>query len=82
MQAGLAVIGSNFKSWKDFIYKNKIGLTVNPCDISEINKAMEFFIDNPQKLKIMEDNSKKMSIKYSWELECHKLINLYKELCD
>jgi len=82
MQAGLAVIGSNFKSWKDFIYKNKIGLNVNPCDISEINKAMEFFIDNPQKLKFMEENSKKISIKYSWEIECHKLINLYKELCD
>ena len=82
MQAGLAAIGSNFESWNNFILGNKIGVTVNPCDISKINKAMKFFIDNPKKLKIMEENAKKISIKYSWKLESHKLIDLYKDLCD
>jgi glycosyltransferase involved in cell wall biosynthesis len=82
MLAGLAIIGSNFESWNNFILGNKIGITVNPCDISEINKAMKFLIDNPNELKIMEENAKKMSIKYSWKLESHKLIDLYKDLCD
>jgi glycosyltransferase involved in cell wall biosynthesis len=82
MMTGLAIIGSNFESWNNFILGNKIGVTVNPCDISKINKAMKFFIDNPKKLKIMEENAKKISIKYSWKLESHKLIDLYKDLCD
>jgi len=82
MQAGLAVIGSNFKSWKDFIYRNNIGVTVDPCNISEIGKAMRFFIENRQELKIMGENAKKTSIKYSWESERCKLIDLYKELCN
>lgn len=82
MMAGLAIIGSNFESWNNFILGNKIGITVNPCDISEISKAMKFFIDNPKKLKIMEENAKKISIKYSWKLESHKLIDLYKDLCN
>jgi len=82
MMTGLAVIGSDFDSWNNFILGNKIGVTVNPCDISEINKAMKFFIDNPKKLKIMQENAKKISIKYSWKLESQKLIDLYKNLCD
>ena len=82
MQAGLAVIGSNFKSWKDFIYRNNIGVTVDPCNISEIRKAMRFFIENRQELMIMGENAKKTSIKYSWKLERCKLIDLYNELCN
>ena len=81
MMAGLAIIGSNFESWNDFILGNKIGVTVDPNNASEISRAMNFFIDNPKKLKIMEKNAKKISNKYSWESERHKLINLYKELC-
>jgi len=82
MMAGLAVIGSNFESWNNFILGNKIGITVDPNNVSEMSRAMNFFIDNPKKLKIMEENAKKISIKYSWKLESHKLIDLYKDLCN
>lgn len=48
----------NFKSWRKFILGNKIGITVDPYDVSEIREAMKFFIENPQKLNIMEENAK------------------------
>jgi len=80
LQGGLAIIGSNFPSWVDFIEGHKIGLTVNPREPLQIKKAMEFFIFNPQKLQEMEYNAKKLSYKYSWELESQKLIDLYREL--
>ena len=80
LEAGLAIIGSNFLSWQDFIEGNNIGIVVDPNDTQAIAKAMEFFIKDPEKLKIMGKNAKKLSSKYSWEAESKKLINLYKEL--
>ena len=81
MMAGLAIIGSNFESWNNFILGNKIGITVDPNKVSEISSAMNFLIENPERVLSMEKNAKKLSNKYSWESERHKLINLYKELC-
>ena len=81
MMAGLAIIGSNFESWNDFILGNKIGVTVDPNNVSEISRAINFLIENPERMFSMEKNAKKLSNKYSWESERHKLINLYKELC-
>jgi glycosyltransferase involved in cell wall biosynthesis len=81
MMAGLAIIGSNFESWNNFILGNKIGVTVDPNNVSEISRAMNFLIENPERILSMEKNAKRLSNKYSWESERHKLINLYKELC-
>jgi len=81
MMAGLAIIGSNFESWNNFILGNNIGITVDPNNVSEISRAMNFLIENPERMLSMEKNAKKLSNKYSWESESHKLINLYKELC-
>ena len=82
LTAGLAIIGSNFESWNNFILGNKIGITVNPCNISEISKAMKFLTDNPKKLQIMEENAQEKSNNYSWKLESQKLLDLYKNLCN
>jgi len=80
MQAGLAIIGSNFPLWEEFIKGNKIGITVNPYDPSQIKEAMEFFITNPIELDQMEKNAKLLSREFSWGKESEKLIELYKEL--
>jgi len=80
LDAGLAVIGSDFPLWRKFILENKIGVVVNPLEIDDIAKAMKFFIEHPEKLKRTEKNAKKLSSKYSWESESKKLLNLYKEL--
>jgi len=80
LEAGLAVIGSNFLGWQDFIEGNNIGIAVDPSSVLAIAEAMKFFINHPEKLKKIGKNAKKLSSKYSWEAESKKLINLYKEL--
>ncbi len=67
MQAGLAIIGSNFPSWKEFIEGNSIGITVDPYDPSQIKEAMEFFITNLIELSRMERNARLLSREFSWE---------------
>jgi glycosyltransferase involved in cell wall biosynthesis len=80
MQAGLAVIGSNFPFWKDFIERNGIGVTVDPNNIYQIKEAMEFLVSNPEKLAEMQRNAKLLSYEYSWDKEGEKLLRLYEEL--
>jgi len=80
--AGLSIIGSNFPFWKNFIDGNKIGITIDPTNITKIKEAMEFFILNPEKIEVMGYNAKKLSAKYSWEKESTKLINLYNNLLE
>ena len=80
MQAGLAIIGSNFPRWKDFIEGNRIGITVDSQNVSDIKSAIEFLISNPKVLEEMGYNSKRLSKNYSWEAESKKLINLYNKL--
>ena len=79
LEAGLAVIGSNFPGWQDFIEGNNIGIVVDSSSVLAIAEAMKFFINHPEKLKKMGKNAKKLSSKYSWEAESKKLINLYEE---
>lgn len=80
MQAGLAIIGSDFPLWKEFIEGNQIGITVDPCNLSQLKEAMEFLINNPEKLKQMEENARALSKEFSWDKEKEKLVKLYNEL--
>jgi glycosyltransferase involved in cell wall biosynthesis len=77
MQSGLAVIGSNFPVWKNFIEGNQIGVVADPTNIFEIKHAMEYLISNPEKLKEMQNRAKSLANEYLWEKECEKLLKLY-----
>ncbi len=81
MAAGLPVIGSNFKLWKDIIEKNNCGICVEPTDDNSIANAINYIKNNPKEAIAMGENGKKLVIeKYNWDVEEKKLINFYENI--
>jgi len=81
MSAGIPIIASNFKLWKDIIEKNNCGICVNPEKPEEIADAMQYMSDNPLEVKQMGENGQKMvQEKYNWNKENEKLIQIYKNI--
>lgn len=81
MIAELPVICSDFDLWKDIIYGNNCGICVDPTDIDEISKAINYLLDNPDIAKQMGLNGRRAILeKYNWGIEEKKLLKLYEEL--
>ena len=81
MASGIPVICSDFPLWKKIIEENQCGICVNPYDVDEIYKALEYIIKNPDEAKRMGDNGKKAVLeKYNWNIEEKKLFDLYYNL--
>ncbi len=78
MSASLPVIASNFPLWREIVEGNNCGICVDPRNINEISKAIEYLINNPQEAKKMGENGKTAVLeKYNWEKEEKKLFNVY-----
>ena len=81
MVAGLPVISSNIKLWKEIVEGNSCGICVDPLNPKEIAKAIRYIINNPTKAEEMGKNGKKAVLeKYNWSIEEQKLYKVYKEL--
>ncbi|MCT7587575.1 glycosyltransferase family 4 protein [Aliarcobacter butzleri] len=81
MAAGLPVISSNIKLWKEIIDDSKCGMCVNPLEPQEIAKAVEYIISHPTESEQMGKNGKKAVLeKYNWGVEEKKLFEVYKGL--
>lgn len=81
MEAGLPIICTDYKLWKEIVEGNNCGICVNPNDIGEITKAIRYILNNPKKAKIMGDNGRKVAIeKYNWGTQEKVLLDLYGKL--
>lgn len=81
MEAGLPVICSDYRLWKEIVEGNNCGICVNPNDIDAITKAIRYILNNPKKAKIMGDNGRKVAIeKYNWGTQEKVLLSLYGKL--
>jgi len=81
MAAGLPVIASNFPLWKELIEGNNCGLNVDPLNPEEIAKAVAYLIEHPNEARKMGENGRKaVVVKYNWETESKKLIDVYENL--
>lgn len=78
MSVGLPVIASHFPLWKEIVVNNDCGICVDPENSEEVAKAIQFFIDNPEKGARMGKNGiKAVEETYNWNVEEKKLIDLY-----
>lgn len=79
MEAGLPVICSNNKLWKEIVEENKCGFAIDPNNIDEIRKAISSLMYNTNKAFVMGNNGK-MTINrhYNWGIQEEILIDLYK----
>lgn len=81
MLAGIPFIATNFPLWKEFVEENKCGIVVNPDNFEEINKFIQYLIDNPDERKKMgEEGKKKVLEEYNWDTQEETLVELYMEL--
>lgn len=81
MAAGLPVVSSDIKLWKEIIDDAECGICVNPLEPKEIAEAIEYIISNPKEAEQMGQNGKKAVFeKYNWQVEEKKLFKMYKEL--
>lgn len=81
MNAGLPIICSNFPVWKQFVEKYECGIAVDPYNPEEINEAITFLLENPEKAYEMGENGKRAVVEQlNWHEEEKKLIAWYKEI--
>ncbi len=83
MGSGVPVITSDFPKWKEVVVKNNCGLVVNPRSAKEIAEAVKTLIEAPDLRRRMCENGRKaVQLKYNWEMESKKLVNLYRTICE
>lgn len=83
MMAGLPVICSDFKYWKEIIKDNNCGICVSPDDTKAIYNAIEKLVNNKTLAREMGLNGRRLvETKYNWSNEEAKLLSLYRTLSD
>lgn len=83
MSAGIPVIASNFKLWKEIIEQNNCGICVDPLDPKQIADAINWLFENPEKAKEMGKNGQRLvKEKYNWNREEIKLLKIYDSIID
>lgn len=81
MCAGIPVIASDFPLWRSIVNDAQCGKCIDPLNPFEIAKAIDFFHDNPNLVKIMGENGKNAVMeKYNWFIEESKLFTFYENM--
>ncbi len=81
MCAGIPVIASDFPLWRSIVNDAQCGKCIDPLNPLEIAKAIDFFHDNPNLVKIMGENGKNAVMeKYNWFIEESKLFTFYENM--
>jgi glycosyltransferase involved in cell wall biosynthesis len=82
--SGLAVVASNFKSFRDDVYDNpvgQIGYTCSEEDPVSISEAISLFVNNRKLLDRCKMNSTILYEKYwNWETQGKKLLRAYESV--
>ena len=81
MAMGLPIVGSNFGHINNYILNDKVGLTVNACEPSDIAKAVKKLLQNKEMYTEFKNNGiKAAEEKYSWSIMENKLFEIYDQL--
>ena len=80
INAGLAVVASDFPELKGVINKHEIGCTFNPDEPRDIARAVEYIFEDPERWRRMKQNTIAASNCYNWENESEKFLSLYKTI--
>ena len=81
MYAGVPLICTDFKLWKEIVDEEKCGICVNPHDPKQIAEAVTYLKENPEEARQMGINGYNAIIsKYNWDKEKEKLLALYSRI--
>lgn len=81
MVAGIPVISSDIRLWKEIVDNSGCGICVNPLVPCEIADAIIYIITHPKEAEQMGENGKKAVLdRYNWAIEEKKLFEIYERL--
>jgi glycosyltransferase involved in cell wall biosynthesis len=80
INAGLAVVASDFPELKRVINNHEIGCTFNPDEPRDMVRAVEYIFEDPERWRRMKQNTIAASNCYNWENESEKFLSLYKTI--
>jgi glycosyltransferase involved in cell wall biosynthesis len=81
MNAGLPVICTNYELWKGIIEKYNCGICVDPNNIQEIERAIRYINDNPEKATAMGLNGRKaVQDVFNWSTQEITLLAFYERI--
>ena len=80
MSFGKPIISTRIKGISDILEHNKNGLLINTGDIDSIARAIEYYIDNKNMIKIHGDESYNIVKNYFPEVVFKQLSQLYNSI--
>jgi len=80
MEAGIPYIASNFEYWDQITKSEKCGISVDPRNQIEINRALHLLVKNKELRTRLGESGLKASVKYTWSNEEKKLLDVYNRL--
>ena len=81
MGAGLPVIASDFRLWREMLKGVDCALFVDPMDVRGIAQAIEYLLANPEEAEEMGRRGQAaVARQFNWNTEAAKLVNLYSTL--
>jgi len=81
MEAGVPVICTDFILWKEIVDEYNCGICINPNNIDEIVKSINFIIDNPEKSIQMGKNARRaIEEKFNWKTQEICLLKCYNNI--
>lgn len=80
IMANIPVVSCDFPEIKKVVEKENIGITVDADNPESIAAATQKLIDNPALRNQFSQNCNKAKLKYNWENEKEKLLNIYNGL--
>lgn len=81
MQAGVPVIATDFRLWRNIVKKYDCGICVNPRNVDEIRNAIKYLEENPEQVKKMGDNGiLAFKEEFNWNTQEALLFDFYSNL--
>ncbi len=81
MAAGIPMILSDFKLWKEILGDVGCAIFVDPLDPAAVAAAMEWILDNPEEAERMGARGRiAVQERFNWTTEGEKLVNFYRKL--
>lgn len=81
MAAGLPIIASDFRLWREMFGDAGCAIFVDPLDPGAVAAAMQWILDNPEEAERMGARGRAaVHQRFNWNAEARKLVNFYDEL--
>lgn len=81
MEAGMAIICTNFDHWKAIVEKHDCGICVDPFNIDEFTQAINKLTSDKELCKRMGQNARALAMnEFNWSKDKEKILNIYNQL--